>query len=123
MDLAKRLNEELVAQQAQGSGSLGSDRTVSPDSEPRARSFEHRRPHHHHHHHHSHYPRRKGKLMLVHFVKYKNEIQISFVFVTHFCFTKKSQLHFVILHGKLILKHTINILIKVILKYLMLFVI
>lgn len=43
MDLAKRLNEELAAQQAQASGSLGAQsdaRATSPNSEPRARSLE-----------------------------------------------------------------------------------
>lgn len=43
MDLAKRLTEELAAQQAQASGSLGAQphaRPLSPNSEPRARSLE-----------------------------------------------------------------------------------
>lgn len=42
MDLAKRLNEELAAQQAKANGSLGSGQTgpLSPKSEPRARSLE-----------------------------------------------------------------------------------
>ncbi|XP_035783235.1 inositol hexakisphosphate and diphosphoinositol-pentakisphosphate kinase-like isoform X9 [Anopheles albimanus] len=96
MDLAKRLSEELAAQQQhqqqqqqqqqeqQQSGSLGmsfsglgkqqqqQQRSLSPDTEPRARSFEHPQPvaphhhqrhthhnqqqhHHHHHHHHFHH--------------------------------------------------------------------
>jgi hypothetical protein len=37
MDLAKRLNEELAAQQ---SGSLGSQRPLSPDTETRSRSYD-----------------------------------------------------------------------------------
>ncbi|XP_037050374.1 inositol hexakisphosphate and diphosphoinositol-pentakisphosphate kinase isoform X3 [Bradysia coprophila] len=41
-DLAKRLTDELASQQAHHSGSLGSQRTNSPESEPRARSFENR---------------------------------------------------------------------------------
>lgn len=43
MDLAKRLSEELAAQQ-QGtqSGSLKNNRSASPDTEPRSRSFEQR---------------------------------------------------------------------------------
>ncbi|XP_035909514.1 uncharacterized protein LOC118510994 isoform X4 [Anopheles stephensi] len=75
MDLAKRLSEELAVQQQQQqqqqqhhqqhqqqqhhlTGSFGSGATKdiarphSPDSEPRARSFEHQQQHHHHHHHH-----------------------------------------------------------------------
>ncbi|XP_058063906.1 inositol hexakisphosphate and diphosphoinositol-pentakisphosphate kinase [Anopheles bellator] len=64
MDLAKRLSEELAVQQQQQhnqSGSCGmfggiggqQQRAISPDTEPRARSFEHEQPasHDHHHHH------------------------------------------------------------------------
>lgn len=41
MDLAKRLNEELAAQQGNTAcGSLGSNRATSPETEPRSRSFE-----------------------------------------------------------------------------------
>ena len=41
MDLAKRLNEELAAQQENAAGgSLGSNRAKSPETEPRSRSFE-----------------------------------------------------------------------------------
>lgn len=43
MDLAKRLTDELASQQSQSGGSLGSSqRPVSPETEPRARSFEQR---------------------------------------------------------------------------------
>ncbi|XP_055847079.1 inositol hexakisphosphate and diphosphoinositol-pentakisphosphate kinase isoform X5 [Episyrphus balteatus] len=41
-DLAKRLNEELASQQAKQSGSLEVNRAISPDGEPRSRSFEQR---------------------------------------------------------------------------------
>jgi hypothetical protein len=46
MDLAKRLSEELAAQQ-QGNqtGSLKAHRAPSPDTEPRSRSFEQRSGH------------------------------------------------------------------------------
>ncbi|XP_073830893.1 inositol hexakisphosphate and diphosphoinositol-pentakisphosphate kinase isoform X31 [Musca autumnalis] len=46
MDLAKRLNKELASQQHQQqtkqTGSLETDRPISPDGEPRSRSFEQR---------------------------------------------------------------------------------
>ncbi|XP_052900965.1 inositol hexakisphosphate and diphosphoinositol-pentakisphosphate kinase isoform X2 [Anopheles moucheti] len=85
MDLAKRLSEELAVQQQQqqqqhqqqhhltGSFGCGTSkdiaRPLSPDSEPRARSFEHQQQHHHshqHHHHHGkmHHHRSKGKGVL-----------------------------------------------------------
>lgn len=41
MHLAKRLNEEL-AQQNQSSRSYGSNRAVSPDTEPRSKSYDHK---------------------------------------------------------------------------------
>ncbi|XP_037921016.1 inositol hexakisphosphate and diphosphoinositol-pentakisphosphate kinase isoform X4 [Hermetia illucens] len=44
MDLAKRLSEELAAQQAKQSGSLGTNRALSPDAEPRSRSYEQQHP-------------------------------------------------------------------------------
>ncbi|XP_065366301.1 inositol hexakisphosphate and diphosphoinositol-pentakisphosphate kinase isoform X9 [Calliphora vicina] len=44
MDLAKRLNQELASQQQQTkqTGSLEANRPISPDGEPRSRSFEQR---------------------------------------------------------------------------------
>ncbi|XP_052863899.1 uncharacterized protein LOC128270514 isoform X2 [Anopheles cruzii] len=64
MDLAKRLSEELAVQQQQQHNQNGScgmfggiggqqQRALSPDTEPRARSFEHEQSasHDHHHHH------------------------------------------------------------------------
>lgn len=44
MDLAKRLNQELASQQQQTkqTGSLEATRPISPDGEPRSRSFEQR---------------------------------------------------------------------------------
>lgn len=43
MDLAKRLSEELAAQQQSSkAGSLKNNRAASPDAEPRSRSFEQR---------------------------------------------------------------------------------
>lgn len=45
MDLAKRLNKELASQQQQQTkqtGSLEANRPISPDGEPRSRSFEQR---------------------------------------------------------------------------------
>lgn len=39
MHLAKRLNEEL-AQQNQGGRSFGNGRAVSPDTEPRSKSYD-----------------------------------------------------------------------------------
>lgn len=45
MDLAKRLNKELASQQQQQTkqtGSLETNRPISPDGEPRSRSFEQR---------------------------------------------------------------------------------
>uniref|UniRef100_A0A7G3A9Y2 Inositol hexakisphosphate and diphosphoinositol-pentakisphosphate kinase n=1 Tax=Lutzomyia longipalpis TaxID=7200 RepID=A0A7G3A9Y2_LUTLO len=40
MDLAKRLSKELATQQQMQSGSLGATRSMSPDTEPRSRSYE-----------------------------------------------------------------------------------
>ncbi|XP_053678598.1 uncharacterized protein LOC128728972 [Anopheles nili] len=75
MDLAKRLSEELAVQQQQQQQHLhltGSfcgtskdiTRQLSPEAEPRARSFEHQQQHSHQHHHHhgkGHHHRSKGK--------------------------------------------------------------
>lgn len=45
MDLAKRLNEQLAAQQqAKQKCSLETPRPISPDGEPRSRSFDQRHP-------------------------------------------------------------------------------
>ncbi|XP_059614977.1 inositol hexakisphosphate and diphosphoinositol-pentakisphosphate kinase isoform X10 [Phlebotomus argentipes] len=40
MDLAKRLSKELASQQQLQGGSLGATRSMSPDTEPRSRSYE-----------------------------------------------------------------------------------
>ncbi|XP_055711864.1 inositol hexakisphosphate and diphosphoinositol-pentakisphosphate kinase isoform X21 [Phlebotomus papatasi] len=40
MDLAKRLSKELASQQQIQGGSLGATRSMSPDTEPRSRSYE-----------------------------------------------------------------------------------
>ena len=40
MDLAKRLSEELAVQAKQNSGSLEGNRPITPDNEPRSRSYE-----------------------------------------------------------------------------------
>ncbi|KAL5275112.1 PPIP5K2 family protein [Megaselia abdita] len=45
MDLAKRLTEELASQTKPGGSSYDNNRTMSPDNEPRSRSYDQRHPH------------------------------------------------------------------------------